>query len=150
MKMHQKFATKNADYLPAILAGDTDAVAHILHTLHYYTANEVDYQAGMRRCKKQIDAKLGPVTPATPPADGAPLSNQTLAVSSRRLRMTTRTCLLGAAAFAACSRSSSAASGPAATASASGFAAPATSAAAAVRIAHRESVASQRRAPGSG
>jgi hypothetical protein len=78
MKMHQKFATKNADYLPAILAGDTDAVAHILHTLHYYTANEADYQAGMRRCKKQIDAKLGPVTPATAPNDGAPLSNQTL------------------------------------------------------------------------
>jgi hypothetical protein len=45
--------------------------------------------------------------------------------------MTTRACLLVAAALAACSHSSSAASGPAATASDTGSAAPATSAAAA-------------------
>jgi hypothetical protein len=43
--------------------------------------------------------------------------------------MTTRACLLVAAALAACSHSSSAASGPAASASATGSAAPATSAA---------------------
>jgi hypothetical protein len=73
VKMHQKYASKNVDYLPAILAGNTDQVAHILHTMHYYTANESDYQAGMRRSKQRIDQALGPrVGPPETPA----VSNQ--------------------------------------------------------------------------
>jgi flagellum-specific peptidoglycan hydrolase FlgJ len=68
VKLHQRFAGKDADYLPAILAGDTDKVAHILHTMHYYTANESDYKAGMKSSKKTIDKTLGPIAPpAAPP-----------------------------------------------------------------------------------
>jgi hypothetical protein len=69
--MHQGFASRDANYLPAILAGDTDDVAHILRTMHYYTANESDYQAGMRRCKAKIDQTLGPATPPAGPSSAS-------------------------------------------------------------------------------
>jgi hypothetical protein len=71
--MHQKYATSNSEYLPAILAGDTDKVAHILRMKGYYTANESDYKAGMRRCKATIDKTLGPIAPpATPSKPSTP------------------------------------------------------------------------------
>jgi hypothetical protein len=68
---HIGYSKKQAGYLDAINAGDTDQVAHILKVLKYYTATEASYKAGMKRCKATIDAKLG----ALPDASSQPSSS---------------------------------------------------------------------------
>ena len=58
---HQRIATANAGYLPAINAGDIPAVAHFLKLSGYYTAAEANYAANMATQKKAIDTALGPI-----------------------------------------------------------------------------------------
>ncbi len=58
---HRKMALSNAEYLKAVNAGDTAAVAHFLRLARYYTAPEANYAAGMASQKKVIDTLLGPI-----------------------------------------------------------------------------------------
>lgn len=58
---HQAIAAKNPDFLKALNAGDTSAVAHALKLAGYYTASEASYASGMAAQKKKIDQALGPV-----------------------------------------------------------------------------------------
>jgi hypothetical protein len=62
---HQKYADKHPEYLSALLAGDTDTVAHLLKTYGYYNGSEDVYKHNMKAFKQRIDDKLGPVQAAS-------------------------------------------------------------------------------------
>jgi hypothetical protein len=71
---HKRIAARIPEYLPALLAGDTDAVAHILSQQNYYNGSEDVYKRNMKSFKKKIDQKLGPVSAADGPTSAPPSS----------------------------------------------------------------------------
>jgi hypothetical protein len=86
LEHHKKYAARIADYKAALLAGDTDTVAHILRQQGYYNGSESVYKNNMRANKQKIDQKLGPVAapdsappssapPSSAPASGSPPSS---------------------------------------------------------------------------
>jgi hypothetical protein len=56
---HKDYGRRNPAHVPAIAAGDTATVAHVLKLVGYYTGSEPDYAAGMRLKKAQLDTVLG-------------------------------------------------------------------------------------------
>jgi hypothetical protein len=57
---HKSYGRQRPEHVPAITAGDTRTVAHVLKLVGYYTGSEADYAQDMKAKKAQIDKLLGP------------------------------------------------------------------------------------------
>ena len=62
VRFKQNIAAKHPDYVAALNRGDVRDVAAVLAKVHYASAPDAAYAAGMARAAKTIGSKLGPAS----------------------------------------------------------------------------------------